>query len=170
MGAFARWWLNIKLEIKDNGQTLVEFALVLPLLLLLVFGIIQFGLLFHNKMVITSAAREGARKAVVTSYSNRNVDEGVVENAIYNALTTNSLFNLSVSDLQYNDNAKSSSSYPSNSSIVWWCLDYPEGNHSGDTLYIYIKGKKDISIPFISIIIDDEVPLGASAAMRIERE
>lgn len=45
----------------QNGSNLVEMALVSPLLLLLVFGIVDFSLALYNKAVITNAAREGAR-------------------------------------------------------------------------------------------------------------
>jgi Flp pilus assembly protein TadG len=49
----------------DGGQTFVEFAIVLPILVLLVFGITQFGLAFRNYLAITDAARVGARAAAV---------------------------------------------------------------------------------------------------------
>jgi Flp pilus assembly protein TadG len=45
----------------ERGAELVEFALTLPLLLLLVLGIIEFGFLFQEYEVVTNAAREGAR-------------------------------------------------------------------------------------------------------------
>lgn len=45
---------------------MVEFALVLPLLLLLITGIIQFGILFHNYVTLTDAVRAGARQAAVS--------------------------------------------------------------------------------------------------------
>lgn len=45
----------------ETGAALVEFTLVLPLLLMLLFGIIQFGWLFYNYAVLTSAASTGAR-------------------------------------------------------------------------------------------------------------
>lgn len=48
-----------------NGQSLVEFALVLPLLLILIFGMIEFGVLMYDKAVITNASREGARVGIV---------------------------------------------------------------------------------------------------------
>lgn len=44
-----------------RGQSLVEMALMLPLLLLLVFGIIEFGRILNASIMVTSAAREGAR-------------------------------------------------------------------------------------------------------------
>lgn len=47
------------------GQSLVEFAMVVPLLLLLVFGIIDFGRLLMNQVTLTNAVREGARIASV---------------------------------------------------------------------------------------------------------
>ena len=45
---------------------MVEFALVLPLLGILIFGIIQFGIMFYTYIDLTAAAREGARKAAVS--------------------------------------------------------------------------------------------------------
>jgi Flp pilus assembly protein TadG len=45
---------------------MVEFALVLPVVLLLLMGIIQFGIVFNDYIQVTSAAREGARKAAVS--------------------------------------------------------------------------------------------------------
>lgn len=47
------------------GSNLIEFALVLPLLLILVFGIIDFGIALYNKAVITNGSREAARRASV---------------------------------------------------------------------------------------------------------
>jgi Flp pilus assembly protein TadG len=49
----------------DSGASAVEFALVVPLLLLLVFGIINFGIIFSQQLTLNNAVREGARRAVV---------------------------------------------------------------------------------------------------------
>jgi hypothetical protein len=49
----------------SKGQELAEFAIVLPLLLLVVFGIMDLGRLFHSVITITNAAREGARYAMI---------------------------------------------------------------------------------------------------------
>lgn len=48
-----------------RGQALVEFALLLPILMLLLLGILEFGRAWNVKQVLTDAAREGARLAVV---------------------------------------------------------------------------------------------------------
>ncbi len=45
---------------------MVEFVIVAPILLLLVFGIIQFGILFNNYLTLTDAVRAGARQAAVS--------------------------------------------------------------------------------------------------------
>jgi Flp pilus assembly protein TadG len=49
----------------ERGAAIVELAIVLPLLLSLLMGMVEFGLLFYNKQVITNASREGARAGIV---------------------------------------------------------------------------------------------------------
>lgn len=48
-----------------RGQAMVEMALVLPVLLLLAAGTMEFGRVLHQYLVVTAAAREGARTAAV---------------------------------------------------------------------------------------------------------
>ncbi|MFC2043467.1 TadE/TadG family type IV pilus assembly protein [Chloroflexota bacterium] len=48
-----------------RAQNLVEFALIFPVLMLLLFGIIDFGRIFHVLIAISNAAREGARYGVI---------------------------------------------------------------------------------------------------------
>lgn len=45
----------------DRGAAAVEFAIVLPLLLLIVFGVIDFGRMLYSQVTLTQAAREGSR-------------------------------------------------------------------------------------------------------------
>lgn len=49
----------------ERGQSLVEFSLVLPMLLILLFAIIDFGRAFYAYNIVTNGAREGARTAAV---------------------------------------------------------------------------------------------------------
>ncbi len=49
----------------EDGQAVVEFALVIPVLLLLLLGIIQFGNVFRDYIALTDAVRVGARQASV---------------------------------------------------------------------------------------------------------
>jgi Flp pilus assembly protein TadG len=57
----------------DSGAELIEFSLTLPLLLLIVLGIMEFGLMLREYEVVTNAAREGARIAILPSYANADV-------------------------------------------------------------------------------------------------
>ncbi len=49
---------------RTRGQALVEFAVVLPVFLLILSGILDFGFLLYSRMTVISAAREGARVAI----------------------------------------------------------------------------------------------------------
>jgi Flp pilus assembly protein TadG len=49
----------------EKGQSLVEFALVLPILIMLLFGIVDFGRAFHAYLTIDQAGREAARAASI---------------------------------------------------------------------------------------------------------
>jgi Flp pilus assembly protein TadG len=50
----------------EKGQTMVEFAIALPVLCLILFAVIQFGIVFNNYIALTDAARAGARKGAVS--------------------------------------------------------------------------------------------------------
>lgn len=49
---------------RERGASIVEFAIVLPLLLLLIGGMVDFGRLFYTEVMLTNAAREGTRAAM----------------------------------------------------------------------------------------------------------
>lgn len=66
---------------KQKAQALVEFALVIPLLIVIIFGIIEFGRLWMTMNTLTGAAREGVRVAAVTA-----PDPALVQNAAQNVL------------------------------------------------------------------------------------
>ena len=69
----------------EQGQTMVEFALVLPILCLIVFAIIQFGIAFNNYLTLTDGVRTGARKASVSRHESDPV--AVTKAAVRNAST-----------------------------------------------------------------------------------
>ncbi len=54
---------------REDGAELIELAIVLPILLLVVAAIIDFGFLFQRYEAVTNAAREGARIAVLPGYT-----------------------------------------------------------------------------------------------------
>ena len=62
-----------------TGTTIVEAAFVLPLLLLIVLGVIEYGWLFFNVQQITNAARQGARVAILPDVSEAQAQAVITE-------------------------------------------------------------------------------------------
>ncbi len=59
------------MKIKDQkGVAAIEFAIILPVLIVLLFGFIEFSILLYDKAMLTNASREGARAGIV--YPNPN--------------------------------------------------------------------------------------------------
>ena len=77
----------------QHGQTMTEFALVMPILLFLLLAIVQFGVVFNNYVTLTDAVRAGARKGAVAR--RLSSPSTVTETAVRNAAT-----DLKSSDLQ----------------------------------------------------------------------
>lgn len=78
--------ISLRRFLKNNrGQSLVEFAILAPLLLLFIGGMIEFGLVYHEQLVVTAAAREGARVAVVNSDNPTTAGKTAAENYAKNA-------------------------------------------------------------------------------------
>ena len=55
---------KLKNQESQKGAAVVEFAILLPLLVILIAGVIEFGVLLYNKQILTNASREGARAAI----------------------------------------------------------------------------------------------------------
>ncbi len=67
----------------ERGQATVEFALVLPVLALLLFAIAQLGIVFHQYITLTDAVRAGARTAAVSRFAAD--PDGAAEEAVRDA-------------------------------------------------------------------------------------
>ena len=77
----------MKKFIKNNkGQTIVEFALVVPVFLIVLFGTIEFGNMWHSMNVLSGAAREGVRIAAVSA-----PDVNRVETTVNNYLNASNI-------------------------------------------------------------------------------
>jgi Flp pilus assembly protein TadG len=70
----------------ERGAALVEFALALPLLLVILAGIVDFGFAFQRYEVITNAAREGARLASLPGYDDQASVDARVRAYVMNGL------------------------------------------------------------------------------------
>ncbi|SJZ44641.1 TadE/TadG family type IV pilus assembly protein [Selenihalanaerobacter shriftii] len=130
----------MKLSRNQKGQALVELALVLPVLLLILFGIVEFGRIFHTYLVISNAAREGARKGVITNNDSDIV--AAVERAANPSLDLDGLqTNITPSEAE---------------------------RGRGDPLRVEVSYKVDLFTPVITQILPDPFPLSDTVVMRIE--
>jgi Flp pilus assembly protein TadG len=68
---------------REQGQTMAEFTLVLPVLAILLFGVIQFGIAFNNYLAVTDAVRAGARQAAVARHLPAGEREAAVRAKVY---------------------------------------------------------------------------------------
>jgi Flp pilus assembly protein TadG len=62
---------------------MAEFTLVLPVLAILLFGVIQFGIVFNNYLAVTDAVRAGARQAAVARYLPAGQRDSKVKSKVY---------------------------------------------------------------------------------------
>ncbi|MDY0223271.1 MAG: pilus assembly protein [Desulfobacterium sp.] len=125
----------------ETGAAMVEFALILPLLVLLLLGIIQFGFIFNAQITLTSAVREGARHAVVG-----NTDEDVKQRVI--DYSTALLLKLNKIEVKDKEDAK--------------------GNKTKE---VTAEGTVDLvmPLPFLEKLIENLFPLKAKSIMRNEK-
>ena len=98
---------------------MTEFALVLPILVILLFGVIQFGIAFNNYITVTDAVRAGARKGAVGRHLQN--PEAAVEQSVRDAATDlrQSDLNVSVtSSWQHGEDVAVTGSYPYSISLL----------------------------------------------------
>lgn len=79
---------------REDGQALVEFALVLPVLLVIVLAIMKFGILFEQYLTLTDAVRGGARTLAIgrgTANACTTADNQVVNSATGLGLQTSQI-------------------------------------------------------------------------------
>jgi Flp pilus assembly protein TadG len=78
-----------RLRHSDEGAELIEMALIMPVLLLILAGMFDFGFLFRSWEAVTNAAREGARVGVLPAYG--CADGGAAEDRVVAYLTTSGI-------------------------------------------------------------------------------
>lgn len=156
---------------RRRGQALVEFALILTPFLLIIFGIIQMGLLFSTQLGLSTAARDSARYAstLITTSSSQAATNGT------NALTDLRTVRLPQYVIAYTDaNLVTAGTKPT---TVSYC-QYANGG-SPTTWSIRVRAQVEyrqaLLLPLVSIMIDgldgtndSKFRLGSREEMRVE--
>lgn len=113
----------------QEGQSIVEFAFVLPLLMAILLGIIQFGIAFNNYITLTDATRVGARKAAVSRFvgdSGASAQAATIAAAPNLALTPAQVTVTAASWTTPGADVSVTATYPYSINILGWVV------HSGD--------------------------------------
>ena len=131
--------IAIRIVKVKKGQALVEFAIILPILLLLVMGIFEFGMLLNSYLTIQNVSREGARLGIV---GGTDIEINNLINQISPNLTPTDLI-VSVTPIE-------------------------TSRHSGDTLTVNVTYNYHMTVPIISALLSNLVALKAQTSMRIE--
>lgn len=123
----------------QSGQALVEFAIILPILILIIMGILQFGMMLNTYLTIENASREGARTGIVGS------SDAEIKNLITDISPT-----LDSRDLTVTITPQGAS------------------RQSGTTLTVKVSYNYKLTVPIISSIFNNAIVLNGQTSMRIE--
>ncbi len=122
-----------------RGQSTVEFALVLPVLLLIVFGIIEFGFILNAYVTVISSAREGARYGITGDIEEDQIIQRVKNAAGMLDTTTEGKFSVTVNK-----------------------------NEADGELTVAVTYNVDILDPIMGAILGATVPVNAKITMAME--
>lgn len=123
----------------QKGQSLVEFAIILPIILLLLMGIAQFGMLLNSYLTLQNTTREGARLAIVGG-----------SDIEINTLITSISPNLTPADLTVNITPTETS------------------RSSGDNIVVNVSYNYHMTLPIISALFNNLIVLTSQTTMRME--
>jgi Flp pilus assembly protein TadG len=131
----AKLWQKMK---DRRGQGLVEFALILPIFLLLLLGIVEFGRIISSQMIVSNASRTGARIAAV---------QDIEDDALIETLQNHySVIAIQVADPVYT----------------------PSTRTSGGTVKVRVSYDVNIYAPVISTITENPYTVTSETTMYVE--
>lgn len=128
-----------KLIRDKQGQALVELALVLPLLILLIMGTMEFGRIFHSYLLITNASREGARAGIISETDTQ------IKTKVKDVTAT-----LGLTDTQIT------------------ITPAPSSRARGVPLTVTVNYSLNLITPVLDMVVPNPFPLTASTTMRME--
>lgn len=165
---------------QSRGQALTEFALIAPILFLLLFGVLQLGLLFAGQNGLVNGVRDAARRAATFRVNDASLADSGILTAVCSAVE-----NQLVADLSGALPGFTSSRLHQTLSYHWEAnpggavaSPQPSSAANGYFLYVQVRASYDhpLYVPLVSIFFDalDGTPsdnaftLSASEQMRIE--
>jgi len=147
----------------ERGAELIELAIVLPLLLMVFAGILDFGFMFRRYETLTNAAREGARLATLPGYNDDVGDRAVIRQRVRDYLLAAGMdpAQAVIPDPVYADTAISGGGPTIN--LVTVTIWYPAGFSYLGPIASLIGGSAGSSISLRAVsVMRTEAPVGGS--------
>jgi len=146
---------------RAEGQSLVEFSLVLTPLFLILLGIIQFGFIFNSYITLTNATREAAREGSIFVYlgSQSKATNDANRNADIETTLKNSMNLLSTTSPRFSTNgtwSQSGDTFTDGDLTITYVVPAavtPNDPRTGETLTVRAQYHQDLMIPFISALL-----------------
>lgn len=142
----------------DSGSAAVELALVLPIFVTLVFGIISFGIVFAQNLALGNAAREAARSGVVENRTCGQIRSTATDAA--NSLAMQGT-NVTIS-IKRGQTAATATSACGGGDSVSPC----DGSADGDSIYVRLDFTSELIIPLA--LVKDSFPISGDGVFRCE--
>jgi TadE-like protein len=162
------------------GQSLVEMAMVLPVLTFLTFGLVDFGRAYYFQVSVTNAAREGARTAILNIYTGPQQPNCSSSNsyATCPVQTDPAIVNAVNAELQYSGiTPRSITICPPHDSTgsTTGCLDgsnrvdkWLDGDPNDQNYYLTVNVKYDFHLytPLMQQLVGSTITMSVSVQMR----
>jgi hypothetical protein len=152
---------------REGGQALVEFALVAPLFFLLVFAVIQFGLLMASQNGLVDGVREAARRAATY-----RINEGSFDATVFPGICSNIRAEL---EERLADRVVGWNPGALTSTINYEWEQNPESDEWFLVAHVHAAFKNPLYVPLVSVFLDnsdgsadDALTLTADERMRVE--
>lgn len=141
-----------------DGAAAVEFALVAPIFIILVFGVISFGIVFAQNLALGNAAREAARSGVVEGRTC-----GQIRSTAVDAANTIAMQGADVTvSIRRGQTAATASNACTGGDAATPCT----GSATGDSIYVRLDFTSELIVPLV--LVKDSFPLSGDGVFRCE--
>jgi Flp pilus assembly protein TadG len=153
----------------SNGQTMVEFAFILVLLLILVLGIMEFAIVLYDKAVLTDGCREGARAGVVFRADSNTFDYSPLTAAEIRTIVGNYLQDRLVTfGTGFDASTDVTPQWSSDGGTTWNSI-LPTSPGSGDLLRVdVVFTYRFLGLPQLGALSGPTLGMAARSIMRME--
>jgi Flp pilus assembly protein TadG len=159
------------------GQSLVEMAMVLPVLAFLTFGLVDFGRAYYFQVAVTNAAREGARSAILNIYTGPQTPACVgpsyatcpvqtdtnINNAVLAELTYSGITPKSITICPPHDSSMSTAGCPDTTNRV---DDWNGGATTNYYVNVNVKYDFQLYTPLMQQLLGNPITMSVSVQMR----